>query len=109
MSDCEFKFETLRHDSRGGEKVIEVTYAASRPVAARLYGDYPQPAEGSECEILKVSCGGEEINLFDNEYQALLDLCHERVAEDFAGHDADAEEYRAEARAERLAEERLEA
>lgn len=85
-----------------GETEIElaVVYDVTPFVPARLYGDYPHPAEGGEVELISVKHNGTDFPLTDEQEAALIAECEERAGEDLAEEVAAAEEYRAEARRE---------
>lgn len=76
-----FPFETSIE--RGDEEIeLRVIYDVTPFVPARLYGDYPQPAEGGEVEIISVTRAGKPFDLTDAEEEALLAECEERAQSD---------------------------
>ncbi len=81
---------------------LSVIYDVSPFVPAQLYGDYPQPAEGGEIEIISVKLGGFEFALSDAEERALIQACEERASDDIACEQADAAEWRAQSRRDAL-------
>ena len=84
---------------RDGEELeLAVIYDASPEVAAT----YWQPAEGGEVELVSVKHNGSPFDLTPDEEAALLELCSERVGDDFAQEAADAADYRAEQYEDRL-------
>lgn len=80
------------------EVEVEVTYSVTPFVPAVLYGDYPQPAEGGEVEILSVRRDGVELDTSSEEDALLHDHACDRADDDLAAYYADRDEYRAEAR-----------
>lgn len=92
-----FTFETYVY--RGPyerEHSVEVTYSVTPGCPARLYGDYPHPAEPDEIEIVGAVADG--IELYDAEWDRLHDEACDRAAEDMAEYYAEAAEARAEMR-----------
>lgn len=73
---------------------VRVIYDVSPIVPARLYGDYPQPAEGGEVEIIKAEFVGVDAAtmpapLTDGEFEALQTEAEERAQSDLEGEAAD--------------------
>jgi len=92
-----FPFDTTIE--RGDEEIeVRVIYDITPLIPARLYGDYPQPAEGGDVEIISIRRDGKPFVLTDAEEGALLNECIERSGEDMAEEAAAAAEWRAQAR-----------
>ncbi len=91
---------TFDVDHMVGRREIElrVTYSVTPGRPARLYGDYPHPAEDPEVELISVKHGGKDIALSDAEEDALLQMAIERAGEDLAEEAAEAAEWRAQSR-----------
>lgn len=87
-----------------GEVEIElaVIYDVTPYVPARLYGDYPQPEEPAEVEIISVKHNGAEYPLTDEQEAALLAECEERAQDDIAAELDAAAEWRAQNRRDAL-------
>lgn len=87
-----------------GDDEIElaVIYDVTPFVPARLYGDYPQPAEGGEVELISVKRDGVEYPLTDEQEASLIRECEERAGEDMAEEAAAAAEWRAQSRRDAL-------
>ena len=83
-----------------GEVEIElaVIYDVTPYVPARLYGDYPQPEEGGEVEIISVHHNGAEYPLTDEQEAALQAECEGRASSDIAEELEEAAEWRAQSR-----------
>lgn len=92
-----FPFDTVLERGDDGLNV-RVIYSMTPPVPARLYGDYPQPAEGGEIEIISVTSHGKPVHLTEAEEEALLEECLERSGDDWAEEQAAAMEWRAQCR-----------
>jgi hypothetical protein len=96
-----FRFTDYLYRGRNErEYEVEVTYGFTPGTPARLYGDYPHPAEDAEVEILSVTHNGAEFDTTREEENVLFDHACDRAGEDYAEWCAEAEEYRAEARRE---------
>lgn len=92
------RFPFTHYIERGDEEIeLAVIYDVSEFVPARLYGDYPQPAEGGEVEIISVKCDGADFTMYPHEEAALLTACEERAGSDIEEEACAAAEYRAEA------------
>lgn len=85
---------------RGDDEIdVRVVYDVSPIIPARLYGDYPQPAEGGEVEIIKaefvgVGAASMPSPLTDAEYEALQDEAEARAQSDLADEAADRADWR---------------
>lgn len=94
-----FTFDTalIRNEGRRDEYEIEVsvTYSVTEGAPARLYGDYPQPADDGEVEILSVKANGAEIDTSREEDDRLYDLACDRADSDLADWANDRDEYHA--------------
>ena len=94
----QFTFDTtIERDDESLD--VTVTYEVSAYVPARLYGDYPQPAEGGEVEIVSVvPCGTPrgtpEMKLSNKEMQELIEAAQERSDDDLADEEAAEGDYR---------------
>lgn len=74
-----FTFDTaIERDDHEFE--LRVVYSATPFYPAT----YWQPAEGGECELISMKCGGMEFVLTDAEEAALLEECQARAGQDFA-------------------------
>lgn len=99
------RFPVTHHIERGDEEIeLAVIYDVSPFVPARLYGDYPQPAEGGDVEIISVKCDGEPFNLYPHEEAALQSACEERAQSDIEDEAAEAAEWSAQSRRDALME-----
>lgn len=88
-----FSFDTTIE--RGDDEIeLRVVYDVSPYVPARLYGDYPQPAEGGEVEVISVKHDGKEIVLTDDEEAALQAACEERAPQDMEDERAAREDWK---------------
>ena len=88
-----FPFDTIIE--RDGEEIeVRVIYDVTPFVPARLYGDYPQPAEGGEVEIISVSHVGQPFATIDAEDDALLSEAIARSGDDIAKEHAAAEDWK---------------
>lgn len=84
---------------RGDDEIeLRVVYDVTPLIPARLYGDYPQPAEGGEVEIISVKRDGQVFDLTDAEEAKLQTECEERSGEDMAEEAAAAAEWREQSR-----------
>jgi len=93
-----FTFETwIYRGPTEREYPVEVTYSVTPGRPARLYGDYPHPAEDAEFEIVSAKCA---VELTEDDYAGFEDEIAGRVEEDLAEYHAEAAEYRAEMRRE---------
>lgn len=98
-----YKFNFTSYLYRGPterEYEVEVTYSVTPGAPARLYGDYPQPADDGEVELLSITGDLEWAELTEAEVDRLYDEACDRADSDLAEHFAEAEEYRAEQRRE---------
>lgn len=78
-----FPFDTTIE--RGDVEIeLRVIYDVTPYVPARLCGDYPQPAEGGEIEIISVTRSGQPFTLTDAEESAVLNECEARAGDDIA-------------------------
>jgi hypothetical protein len=91
MSRFTFDTEIERGDF---DVELRVTYSVTPFVAARLYGDYPQPAEGGEVELISVQHNGKPFKLADEEEEAILQECADRAASDMAEEAAAAADWK---------------
>lgn len=90
------RFPFTHHIERGDDEIeLAVVYDVSPFIPARIYGDYPQPAEGGEVEIISVRYKGQEFTLTDAEEVALQAACEERAPSDVAEERAEAAEWQA--------------
>lgn len=97
------RFPFTHYIERGDEEIeLAVIYDVSPYVPAVLHGDYPQPAEGGEVEIISVKHKGAEFALTDTEEAALQTACEERAGSDMAEEAAEAAEWRAQSRRDAL-------
>lgn len=97
------RFPITYHIERGDEEIeLAVIYDVSPFVPAALYGDYPQPAEGGEVEIISVKCDGADFGLYPHEEAALQNACKERAGSDIEAEASDAAEWRAQSRRDAL-------
>lgn len=97
------RFPFTHFIERGDEEIeLHVIYDVSEYVPARLYGDYPHPAEGGEVEIISVKCDGAEFGLYPHEEAALLTACEERCRSDIEEEANEAAEWRAQERRDAL-------
>lgn len=78
-----FPFDTII-ERRDEEIEVRVIYDVSPIIPARLYGDYPQPAEGGEVEIISVTRAGQPFATTDAENDALLAEANNRSGDDMA-------------------------
>ena len=93
------RFPFTHYIERGDEEIeLSVIYDVSEFIPARLYGDYPQPAEGGEVEIISVKCDGAEFGLYPHEEAALQQACEERAGSDIEEERAEAAEWKAQCR-----------
>lgn len=93
------RFPFTTHIEVGDEEIeLFVIYDVTPLVPARLYGDYPQPAEGGEVELISVKHNGAEFPLTDKQEAALIRECEERAQSDVAEEEAEAAEWRAQSR-----------
>lgn len=74
------------------EAEVEVTYSVTPFVPAVLYGDYPQPAEGGEVEILSVRHDGAELDTSSEEDALLHDHACDRADDDLMQYRIDSAE-----------------
>lgn len=83
-----------------GDDEIElaVIYDVTPYVPARLYGDYPQPEEGGEVEIISVKHAGADYPLTAELEAKLQAECEERAQDDIAEEQEEAAEWRAQNR-----------
>jgi len=86
------------------EVELRVTYSVTPGRPARIYGDYPHPEEFPEVEVVSIKHEGQPITLSDEEEDAILEMAIARSADDMADARADAEEWRAQARRDRMME-----
>ena len=99
------RFPFTHYIERGDEEIeLAVVYDVSPFVPARLYGDYPQPAEGGDVEIISIKCDGVEFNLYPHEEAALQSACEERAQADIEEEAYEAAEWRAQSRRDALME-----
>lgn len=93
-----FKTSLLWHDSRGSEIEADVRVTYSR--YAGYKGDHHQPSEPASVEIVEIQCADKSVTVPEHFYEdkALLAEC----MEDWASEEADAEEWRAQSRRDRL-------
>ena len=97
------RFPFTHYIERGDEEIeLAVIYDVSPFVSAVLYGDYPQPAEGGEVEIISVKCDGAAFNLYPHEEAALQKACEERAVSDIEAERSEAAEWRAQSRRDAL-------
>ncbi len=93
------RFSFTHYLERGDDEIeLSVIYAGTPFVDAT----YWQPAEGGEVELISVKHNGVEFDLTQAEEDALLQVCAERVFDDFAEEAAEAAEWRAQDRRDRL-------
>lgn len=96
-----FPFDTTI--DRGNHEIeVHVIYDVTPFIPAVLYGDYPQPAEGGEVEIISVKHDGLEIVLDDDEEAALLAECGARAQDDIENEASEAADWRAQDRRDRM-------
>lgn len=76
------------------EYEVEVEYEFRPGSPAILYGDYPQPADPGEVELLSVKHNGAEFSTTAEEEQKLLERCQDRAGEDLAEYAAAEADYR---------------
>ncbi len=93
MSSQRFQF-TVDHMIGRNEVELTVTYSVTPGCPARLYGDYPHPAEDAEVEIVSIKHKGTPVTLSDEEEDALLQQAIERSGEDMAEEAANAADWR---------------
>lgn len=96
MTTHKFTFDTCFE--RGGHDIeVSVTYGVSEYNPARLYGDYPQPADGGEVEILAIkdAFSGNDVDLTVAEEDYIYDEACTRADSDLAEYYADRDEYMA--------------
>ncbi len=87
-----FPFDTSIE--RDGEEIdVRVIYDVTPYVPARLYGDYPQPAEGGEVEIISVTRDGKPFVTTDAEDATLLSEAEGRAGYDIVEEAAAAEDW----------------
>lgn len=99
------RFPFTTYIERGEDEIeLAVIYDVTAFVPARLYGDYPQPAEGGEVELISIKHKGAEFTLTDAEESALITECEERAGSDMAEEAAEAAEWRAQSRRDALME-----
>ncbi len=77
---------------------VDVIYTVTPYRPAVLYGDYPQPAEGGEIEIISVlpsgaAKGSPQLDLTEAENETLTDEAHERANSDLAEEQAAKADY----------------
>lgn len=93
------RFPITHYIERGDEEIeLAVIYDVSPFIPAVLYGDYPQPAEGGEVEVISVKHKGAEFRLTDDEEAALQTACEERAQSDIEAEASDAAEWREQSR-----------
>lgn len=93
------RFPFTTHIERGDDEIeLSVIYDVTPFVPARLYGDYPQPEEGGEVEIITVKRDGQPFELTDAEEAKLQQECEERAGSDMAEEAEAAAEWRAQCR-----------
>lgn len=96
-----FPFDTTI-DREDEEVEVRVIYDVTPMIPARLYGDYPQPAEGGEVEIISITRDGKPFQPTQSEEATLLLECEERAQSDMAEEAAEAAEWRAQSRRDAL-------
>lgn len=88
-----FPFDTTIE--RGDEEIeVRVIYDVTPIVPARLYGDYPQPAEGGEVEIISITRDGKPFHPTQPEEAVLLNECIARSGDDMAEEAAAAADWK---------------
>lgn len=98
-----FSFTTYIYRGRNErEHQVDVTYTVTPGCPARLYGDYPHPAEPDEIEIVRHTLIGADFDLTERELDQLQDEAEADAVDAIADYYADAAEYRAEQRADAL-------
>jgi len=104
MSTQTFTFESyVLRGANEREWPVTVTYQVTPGYPARLYGDYPHPAEDDEIEVIKATISSDTYDVTDAEYDSLFDEACMRADDDMADYYADAAEFLAELAAERRA------
>lgn len=88
-----FQF-TVDHMIGRREVELVVTYSVTAGRPARLYGDYPHPAEPDEIEIVSIKHNGQSITLSDEEEEALWELAIGRAGDDLADEYASEADWR---------------
>lgn len=97
----EAQFTTYVYRGRNErEHELEVTYRAAAGTPARMYGDYPHPAEPGEVEIIRVTYDGEDFDTTREEDDIIYEEAVRRAPEDWAEYLSEAAEYQAEMRRE---------
>jgi hypothetical protein len=101
-----FTFETTICRGRNErEYQVAVTYTVTPGCPARLYGDYPHPAEDAEIEVIKaVVLDGDELT--EAEWEQIQTEAEADAVDAIADEYAEAAEYRAEQRADQLMHDR---
>ncbi len=88
-----FEFTTYIYRGRNEREIeIDVEYTATPIVPAVLYGDYPQPAEGGEVEVLSVKHNGAPFALTAEEDARVYDQACDRADDDLKQHRIDSAE-----------------
>lgn len=99
------RFSFTHYIERGDDELeLAVVYEVTPLIPARLYGDYPHPAEGGDVEIISAKHNGAEITLTAAEEAALQTACEDRAGSDMAEEAAEAAEWRAQSRRDALME-----
>jgi hypothetical protein len=88
-----FPFDTTI-DRDGEEIEVRVIYDVSPHIPARLYGDYPQPAEGGEVEIISITRAGKPFHTTQSEDAVIQNECEQRAGDDVENEASDAAEWR---------------
>lgn len=96
-----FPFDTSIE--RGDDEIeLRVVYDVTPYVPAQLYGDYPQPEEGGEVEIISVKRDGEPFDLTGDEEAKIQRECEERSGDDMACQRDEAADWMAQSRRDNL-------
>ena len=78
------KFPLAHYIERDGQELeLDVIYDITPRIPAILYGDYPQPEEGGEIELISVKHMGHEIELTEAEENVLILACAENDDDDY--------------------------
>lgn len=87
------KFTFTTHIERGNREIeLDVEYDVSERVEAILYGDYPQPAEGGEVELLSIKHNGSPFALSVEEDNVIYDQACDRADDDLRQYHIDRED-----------------
>lgn len=97
------RFPFTTYIERGDDEFeLRVIYDVTPGTPARLYGDYPHPAEPAEVEIISVTHNGKPFATTDEELEKIFAEAEERCGEDMAEEAEAAAEWREQSRRDRM-------